>query len=84
MTPDKVPAYFARYGLEENRDYVLNKLRPKNHPHESVPGLEFHGEFWQTYFARSTEKGAVRARGSFEQAAEWVIAQAKLARSQKS
>ncbi|MEO0381539.1 MAG: hypothetical protein AAF252_14830 [Pseudomonadota bacterium] len=83
MTPDKVPAYFARHGLEENRDYVLYKFRPEKHPHETVPGLELYGEFWQTYFARSNEKSAVRARGSFEQAAEWVIEQAKLVRSQR-
>ncbi|MFQ1702944.1 hypothetical protein ACJ5NV_20435 [Loktanella agnita] len=49
--PDKTPAYRARHGLEENRDYYLKNF-------------------------------AVRARGTFEQAAEWVIAQARLARSQ--
>ncbi|RPE67470.1 hypothetical protein EDD53_1880 [Pacificibacter maritimus] len=51
VPPDKIPAYCARHGLEENRDYVLKDF-------------------------------AVRARGTFEQAAEWIIAQARLARSQ--
>lgn len=77
MTPDKVHAYFARRGLKDKKDYVLNGLRPKGHVKERVPGLEFYGGFWQTYYARDREKSAVYAHASFDLAAQWVVEQAK-------
>lgn len=79
MTPDQVHAYFARRGLRDKKDYVLNGLRPKGHTNEWVPGLEFNGRFWQTYRARDLEKSAVYARASFDVAAAWVVEMAKAA-----
>lgn len=72
-SPDKVHAFFARHGLKDREDYVLNGLRPEGHPRDFVPGLEFYGKFWQTYYARTNEKSAVRGRASFDVAAQWVI-----------
>ena len=76
-TPDQVHAYFARHRLKDKKDYVLHGLCPKGHPKSEVPGLEFYGKYWYTYYALPREKSSLSRHATFEDAARWVIDKAK-------
>ncbi|MEP4192597.1 MAG: hypothetical protein ABJN51_16035 [Sneathiella sp.] len=64
-------------GLRTKKDYVLNGLSPKGHPLPEVPGLEFYGKYWYTYYALPNEKNSLSRHATFQDAAKWVIGKAK-------
>lgn len=72
-----VRAYFFLHGLKDEKDYTLNGLHPKSNRLSEVPGLQFCGKFWYTYYALPREKRAFSSRSTFRDAANWVMEEAK-------